>query len=235
MPFGEAGTLTADETYAIVAYILYSNDLVDDDFELSDANFTEVEMYNAGGFVVDDRPELEYAEWSVEPCMSNCKDSVEITMRATFLDVTPDGGGDSVMNHASADDAPVFIASADADADAGGDTDAVSGADPALIAAGEGAFRQCKACHQIGDGAVNRTGPHLNDIIGRTIGGMEGFRYSRVFAEAADAGKVWDAENLAAFLADPRGTMSGTKMSFRGVSDPEEIAALLAYIESFAQ
>ena len=35
MPFGEAGTLTADETYAIVAYILYSNDLVDDDFELS--------------------------------------------------------------------------------------------------------------------------------------------------------------------------------------------------------
>ena len=35
----EAGTLTADETYAIVAYILYSNDLIDDDFVLTNENF----------------------------------------------------------------------------------------------------------------------------------------------------------------------------------------------------
>jgi len=55
MPFGEAGTLTADETYAIVAYILYSNDLVDDDFELSHENFAAFEMHNKDGFVVDDR------------------------------------------------------------------------------------------------------------------------------------------------------------------------------------
>lgn len=90
MPFGNAGTLSADETYAIVAYILYSNYLVDDDFVLSNENFLEVEMPNADGFIVDDRAETEYAQWRAEPCMSGCKDSTEITMRATVLDVTPD-------------------------------------------------------------------------------------------------------------------------------------------------
>ena len=173
MPFGEAGTLTPDETYAIVAYIMYSNDMVDDDFELSHENFTEVEMHNSDGFVVDDRPKLEYAQWRAEPCMTNCKPTVEITMRATFLDVTPEGGGDSVMNDASADDSPVFSASADASDESASEGHSM-GIDPALIAAGEGAFRQCKTCHQIGENASNRTGPVLNGMLGRTIGSVEG-------------------------------------------------------------
>ena len=92
MPYGNAGTLTADETYAIVAYILYSNNLVEDDFVLSKDNFLEVEMPNADGFVIDDRAETEYSQWRTEPCMENCKPSVEITRRASVLDVTPDGG-----------------------------------------------------------------------------------------------------------------------------------------------
>ena len=231
MPFGEAGTLTADETYAIVAYILYSNDMVDDDFELSRDNFTDVEMYNSEGFVVDDRPELEYAQWRTEPCMIDCKPSVEITMRATFLDVTPEGGGDSVMNEASTDDSPVFAATSDA-ADDGTAESNTAGVDPALIAAGEGAFRQCKTCHEVGEGATNRTGPVLNGMLGRTMGTVDGFRYSGVFQEAAEAGTVWTEENLAAFLADPRGMMAGTKMSFRGVRDEADIAALIAYLQS---
>ncbi|MGJ8622146.1 MAG: c-type cytochrome [Yoonia sp.] len=235
MPFGEAGTLTADETYAIVAYLMYSNSMVDDDFELSQDNFLEVEMYNSDGFVVDDRPELEYAQWRTEPCMTNCKPSVEITMRATFLDVTPDGGGDSVMNDGTATETPVFSAAADAttgdDAAAEADT---GGVDPALVAAGEGAFRQCKSCHQVGEGASNRTGPVLNGILGQTMGTVDGFRYSGVFQDAADAGTVWTEESLAAFLTDPRGAMPGTKMSFRGVRDEADIAGLIAYIQSFA-
>ena len=231
MPFGEAGTLTADETYAIVAYILYSNDMVDDDFELSRDNFTDVEMYNSEGFVVDDRPELEYAQWRTEPCMIDCKPSVEITMRATFLDVTPEGGGDSVMNEASTDDSPVFAATSDA-ADDGTAESNTAGVDPALIAAGEGAFRQCKTCHEVGEGATNRTGPVLNGMLGRTMGTVDGFRYSGVFQEAAEAGTVWTEENLAVFLADPRGMMAGTKMSFRGVRDEADIAALIAYLQS---
>lgn len=231
MPFGEAGTLTADETYAIVAYIMYSNDMVDDNFELSRENFTDVEMYNSDGFVVDDRPELEYAQWRTEPCMTNCKPTVEITMRATFLDVTPEGGGESVMNHASTDDSPVFSASTDASDESAAESGA-AGVDPALIAAGEGAFRQCKTCHEIGEGATNRTGPVLNGMLGRTIGSVDGFRYSGAFQEASASGTVWTEVNLATFLADPRGMMAGTKMSFRGVRDEAEIAALLAYIQS---
>ncbi|MGB2434126.1 MAG: c-type cytochrome, partial [Paracoccaceae bacterium] len=90
MPFGEAQSLSADEVYAIVAYMLYSNDLVDEDFVLSDTNFAEFEMHNAHGFVIDDRPETEYAIWRAEPCMQDCKDRVEITMRASILDVTPE-------------------------------------------------------------------------------------------------------------------------------------------------
>jgi cytochrome c len=232
MPFGEAGTLTPDETYAIVAYIMYSNDMVDDDFELSHENFTDVEMYNSDGFVPDDRAELEYTRWRSEPCMENCKDSVEITMRATFLDVTPEGSGETVMDHASTEGSPVSTAADDiatADGTESGDLD------PALVAAGEGAFRQCKTCHQVGEGASNRTGPVLNGMVGRTIGSVEGFRYSDVFQAANAAGDVWTPENLAAFLADPRGMMAGTKMSFRGVREEADIAALIAYLQSFEE
>ncbi|WP_342070342.1 c-type cytochrome [Yoonia algicola] len=221
MPFGEAGTLTPDETYAIVAYLLYSNNMVDDDFELSHENFTQVEMYNSDGFVVDDRPALEYAEWRTEPCMENCKEGVEITMRATFLDVTPDEVVDAAVTEPATDAAPVDVAADDA-----------GGVDPALIAAGEGAFRQCQTCHQVGDGARNRTGPALHAMIGSTIGSVDGFRYSGVFEEANAAGEVWTAESLAAYLADPRGMMPGTRMAFRGVQDEAEITALIAYLES---
>lgn len=90
MPFGGAQTLTDDEVYAIVAYILYSNDLVDDEFVLSHENFMDVEMPNAGGFIVDDREKSEAHFWNPNPCMENCKESVEITMRAAVLDVTPE-------------------------------------------------------------------------------------------------------------------------------------------------
>ncbi|MBJ6371425.1 c-type cytochrome [Sedimentitalea arenosa] len=89
MPFGNAQSLTADEVYAIVAYILYSNDLVDEDFVLSKETFMEVEMPNADGFIVDDRLTAE-AHFVRDPCMENCKDNVEITMRARVLDVTPE-------------------------------------------------------------------------------------------------------------------------------------------------
>lgn len=224
MPFGAAGSLTPDETYAIVAYILFSNDLIDDDFVLSNENFMDVEMPNAGGFVVDDRPELEYAQWSVEPCMSDCKDSVEITMRASVVDVTPE---ETMADEAMAED------HSDVDAVAADGSDAVqAGVDPALIAAGEGAFRQCSACHEVGPGGTNRSGPQLNGVLGRTIGSVDGFRYSNTFNDAGEAGDTWTEEALSAFLIDPRGAMPGTKMAFRGVRNEEDIAAIIAYIES---
>jgi cytochrome c len=101
MPFGNARSLSDDEVYALTAYLLYLNDIVDDeDFELSNENFSSVEMPNAGNFIPDGRTsEPHYAD-KKEPCMSDCKpEKVEITMRARVLDVTPDsdeegeGGG----------------------------------------------------------------------------------------------------------------------------------------------
>ena len=245
MPFGEAGTLTADETYAIVAYILYSNDVIEDDFELSNETFGDVEMYNADGFVVDDRPDLEYSQWRQEPCMENCKDAVDVTMRTVFLvETPPEGGSDSVMNPNRGEELPSFTVdgpsfipegSAQPVQTAAADTEepVAEAADDnsALVAAGEKAFRKCKACHQIGDGAENKTGPHLNGIMGRGIGGMDGFSYSNVFKAAAEEGRVWDAESMAAFLTKPKEYFKGTKMSFAGFRKQEEIDAVIAYLQ----
>ena len=237
MPFGEAGTLTADETYAIVAYILYSNDLVDDEFELSHENFAEFEMYNKDGFVIDDRPEREYSQWRTEPCMENCKESVEITMRATFLDVTPEDGGESVMNDASTSDTPTFTAAA-AETEATpetGEAAAVAAIDPALVDAGEKVFRKCKACHAVGDGAKNKTGPQLNALFGRTMGSVDGFGYSSAFQAAHDEGRVWDEAALAEFLAKPKSYIQGTKMAFSGLKKEEDLAAITAYLKTFGE
>lgn len=93
MPFGDAQSLTPDETYAIVAYLLYMNDVVTDDtFELSRENFTTIRMPNEGGFFDDDRDRSPLAG-PREVCMSDCKSEVKITKRARIIDVTPDGDG----------------------------------------------------------------------------------------------------------------------------------------------
>lgn len=92
MPFGNARSLSDDDVYAITAYLLYLNDIVDDeDFELSNENFADVRLPNEENFIPDDRlQEAHYAD-KAEPCMTDCKPApVEITMRARVLDVTPD-------------------------------------------------------------------------------------------------------------------------------------------------
>lgn len=90
MPFGDAQSLTADETYAIVAFLLNMNDIVQADFELSDENFASIQMPNVKSFFPDDRTESEKRFWNREPCMKDCKSEVRITGRARVLDVTPD-------------------------------------------------------------------------------------------------------------------------------------------------
>jgi hypothetical protein len=96
MPFGNARSLSDDDVYALTAYLLYLNDVVDDEeFELSKENFASVRLPNEANFIPDDRAsEPHYAE-SVEPCMTECKPGpVEITARAQVIDVTPEGEGD---------------------------------------------------------------------------------------------------------------------------------------------
>jgi cytochrome c len=89
MPFGDAQSLTNDELYAVVAYTLFLNDVVDEKFVLSKETFAQVKMPNAGGFYDDDRETAERTFWSA-PCMTSCKSDVKITGRARVIDVTPD-------------------------------------------------------------------------------------------------------------------------------------------------
>jgi cytochrome c len=98
MPFGDGQSLTPDEVYAIVAYVLNLNDVVPQDFVLSKENFASVTLENAPNFLDDDRESAERAFWKAEPCMTDCKAEVTITGHAQVLDVTPDDGeaGDGV-------------------------------------------------------------------------------------------------------------------------------------------
>lgn len=90
MPFGNAQSLSADDTYALTAYILYLNEVVDDtNFELSNKNFTSVRLPNEKNFIKDARPDTATLK-SKEPCMKDCKKEVKIIGRARVLDVTPE-------------------------------------------------------------------------------------------------------------------------------------------------
>lgn len=90
MPFGDAQSLSNDELYSVVAYLLYLNDVVDENFVLSKDTFKQVAMPNAGGFHDDDRETAERAFWNPNPCMANCRPEAKVTGRARVIDVTPD-------------------------------------------------------------------------------------------------------------------------------------------------
>src|ERR1043166_8388323 len=90
MPFGDSQSLSNDALYAVVAYMLFLNDIVDDKFVLSRETFAQVKMPNHGGFYDDDRETTEKAFWNGAPCMTNCKPPATITGRARVIDVTPD-------------------------------------------------------------------------------------------------------------------------------------------------
>jgi cytochrome c len=90
MPFGDAQSLTGDELYATVAYLLFLNDIVDDKFVLTRESFKTIKMPNAAGFIADDRATVEKSFWNDKPCMTNCKADVKVTGRARVLDVTPE-------------------------------------------------------------------------------------------------------------------------------------------------
>lgn len=92
MPYGNARSLTDDEAYALVAFLLNLNDIVkDENFELSDKNFTSIKLPNATAFFDDDRETSERKFWNKDPCMRNCRGVPKVTGKAISVDVTPDG------------------------------------------------------------------------------------------------------------------------------------------------
>ena len=89
MPFGESQSLTVDETYQIVAFLLYMNDIIEDDFVLSNQNLGTIDMPNKNGFLLPDpRPDTQTADG--EPCMSDCLVPLSIIGKARDIDVTPE-------------------------------------------------------------------------------------------------------------------------------------------------
>ncbi|WP_246666689.1 c-type cytochrome [Bradyrhizobium guangdongense] len=95
MPYGNAESLSVDEYYALVAYVLYLNDVVtDQNFELTNKNLATIKMPNEHGFVMDDRATTEKSFWQKDPCMKDCIAPVKITARAAAIDVTPEDGKD---------------------------------------------------------------------------------------------------------------------------------------------
>ncbi len=92
--------------------------------------------------------------------------------------------------------------------------------------AGEGVFRNCKSCHALADGQ-NGVGPSLHGVVGRPIDSIGDYAYSGALEQVAD---VWSEENLYHFLQDPQGWAPGTKMTYKGLANPEDRANLIAYL-----
>jgi len=101
---------------------------------------------------------------------------------------------------------------------------------------GEKLFKKCKACHAVGEGAKNKIGPELNDVFGRTAGGLESFekKYSKKMKSAGEEGLVWNEETLAAFFASPKKFVKGTKMSFAGFKKEQDLEDIVAYLATFS-
>lgn len=58
MPYARPGTLNPDQTYAVTAYVLYLNGILDKDAALDEATLPRVKMPNRNGFVPDPRPDV---------------------------------------------------------------------------------------------------------------------------------------------------------------------------------
>ncbi|WP_223430493.1 c-type cytochrome [Pseudomonas sp. GL-B-26] len=90
--------------------------------------------------------------------------------------------------------------------------------------------RICGGCHQVGESARGSFGPQLNGIFGRPSGSTTDYQYSDAMKSA---GIVWNRETLTAYLEAPKKVVPGTRMIFWGLSDPEKIENLLAYLQTF--
>jgi len=99
---------------------------------------------------------------------------------------------------------------------------------------GEELFNRCSVCHSVEPG-VHRVGPSLAGVFGRAAGTEEGFRYSPAMTDFGAAGVAWDEDTLDAFLAAPRGLIRGTRMTFPGIRDDDDRAAVIAYLRSLSE
>ena len=97
--------------------------------------------------------------------------------------------------------------------------------------AGAGIIKKCVSCHSFDNGGANKVGPNLWKVAGGSKAHKKDFAYSKALQAA---GGVWDDESLYKFLHKPSKFIPGTKMSFAGLSKPEEIADVIAFLKEKA-
>ena len=88
-------------------------------------------------------------------------------------------------------------------------------------------FKKCAACHSITQGGGNKIGPALWGVLGRQIGSISDYKYSKAMATH---GKVWSFEEMNSFLIKPKDWIKGTKMSFAGLKNEKDRAAVILYM-----
>ena len=99
----------------------------------------------------------------------------------------------------------------------------------ASTSAAEGAkvFKKCAACHSINEGGSNKIGPALWGVLGRSVGSVPDYKYSKAMAAY---GKNWSFEEMNGFLIKPKDWIKGTKMSFAGLKKVKDRASVILYM-----
>ena len=95
------------------------------------------------------------------------------------------------------------------------------------LAAGEKVFKKCAACHSIVKGGKNKIGPALYNVVGRQVGGVSDYKYSKALSEY---GKEWSIEELNGFLLKPAKWIKGTKMAYAGLRKESDRASVIKYL-----
>lgn len=102
-------------------------------------------------------------------------------------------------------------------------------ADAGQVATGKKLFSNCAVCHSADAATPSPAGPQLAAVVGRVIGGVEGYPYSQALKSA---GGTWTPERLDAFLKNPMAAYPGTAMAFGGLAKDTDRKAIIAYLAS---
>lgn len=103
--------------------------------------------------------------------------------------------------------------------------------------AGRGAAaakQACGTCHAFEEGAASKIGPTLGGVVGRQIASVAGFSYSSSLVERGKTDKVWDYDHLNAFINNPKGYASNTKMAYAGDKNDSRRGDIIAYLRSIS-
>ncbi len=95
------------------------------------------------------------------------------------------------------------------------------------IATGEKVFKKCAACHSIVKGGKNNIGPALYNVVGRQVGSINDYKYSKALSEY---NKKWTIEELNGYLIKPAKWIKGTKMAFAGLRKEKDRASVIKYL-----